>query len=207
MIKILLSFSIFISTTIYSYKIDSGTTGLEFNIGNVYLPRDSKIIEKGISEIKEIIDRDLSFWYIAHNYIKYDGLGHFYINSHLGINRNLILQNATDFSYKNIFAGITVGYKYKYLPRFGIIVPEVSVGGAFNIISDWITEGVPKHYLSFFTGIHLGAGFWLDISKDLGLIGFKADFDFGYANHINTKTERENIYIIMLYMSFDFYND
>ena len=214
MTKYLLLFSLLFSTIIYSYEVDSGTTGIEFNIGNVFFLRKDKFTQDPLTKEIKYVNQNLSFWYIAHNYIKYKKVlfshlnSHFFFNSHLGINKNLIMQNAINYSYKNIFAGIIVGNKFKYLKGWGILVPEFSVGGAFNIISDWFeNEGIDKHSLSFFLGVHLGTGVWLDISRDIGLIGIKFDYNIGYNNYINLNTEREITQIYMISVSFDFYDD
>jgi hypothetical protein len=124
--------------------------------------------------------------------------------SHIGITTDLITQKTFNPSYKNVYAGVIVGEKYKYINGLFNFVPELSIGGVFHILSDNITD--QETLLSFFLGIHLGTGVVYPFS-DKGGIGIKFDFQFGYNNYLDLSYSREFITVFSIaFISLDYYD-
>ncbi len=183
--KVLAIFLILYSLNLFSYQIDYGTTGKEYHFGKTYV-------------------NNLEFLSVGHNYLVNNKYRNFLFESHLGITEELILQKTTNPSFKNIFAGITVGEKWKYITGIYDFIPEVSYGGVFNIISDNKTEN--ENILSFFIGIHIGIGLSYKVSEKTGY-GLKMQIDTGYNNYLDKDYPREVIFIIsIIYISLDFYD-
>jgi hypothetical protein len=188
-VKLVIIFIIFFSFSIYSW--DDGTSEVEYSFGEVVFVNDNKINNE-------------YFLYLSHNYLYYLGKYYFSFKSQLGISKNLLFQESSDLSYKNILTGIIPGVKYKYLPGFNDIIPEISLGITLDIISLWNENN--ENNLIFFTGINIGLGISYNISEIFRL-GVKFMYDIGYSNFMNKKRERFLSNIITLVVSFDFYEN
>ncbi|MBN2694257.1 hypothetical protein JXR93_06310 [bacterium] len=171
-----------------SYLIDFGTTGKEYHLGSssIYLQ-----------------DKTLDFIFLSHTYLKNSSNFHFIFESHIGITSELITQKTFDPSYKNVYAGIIVGEKYKYFNGIFGFIPELSIGGVFHILSDNLSN--EDNLLSFFLGIHIGTGASYPFS-DKGGYGVKFDFQFGYNNYLDSSYPREFIMLFSIaFISLDYY--
>lgn len=174
------------------FQIDSGTTGTELHFGQTY-----------ISAINGDSYEDLTFLFFSHNYLKNKGHRHFLFESHLGINKNLITQEVSNASFKNILAGFIIGQKFKYFRYFNTFIPEWSYGFSFNIISNNIDDETVL--FSFLVGGNIGAGVTYSASSTHGY-GIKCQLDAGYNTYIKRGYDRKFIYMFSIFLTFDYYD-
>jgi hypothetical protein len=189
-VKLIIIFFFIILNNIYS--LDDGSSEIEYSFGQVIVFNDYNY------------SNDEYFLYLSHDYQYYNGFLYYSFKSQLGISKNLLIQNSTGLSYKNILTGIVPSVKYKFLKGFWGIIPEVSSGVTLDIISLW--EDNDENNLIFFTGINLGIGAYYDFSTSFR-IGLNFLYDIGYGNFMNKKEERFISSILTFIISFNFYEN
>ncbi len=185
------SFLIIIFLSFNIYALDDGSSEVEYSFGQVVFINDNEINNE-------------YFLYLSHNYLYYFGNYYFSFKSQLGVSKNLLFQESSGLSYKNILTGIIPGIKYKYLNGLGNFIPEIFLGITLDIISLWNENN--ENNLIFFTGINLGTGISYNISETFRL-GFKLMYDVGYSNFMNKRRERFLSSILTIIISFDFYEN
>lgn len=173
------------------YSLDDGASEVEYSFGEVVFLNDNKI-------------KNEYFLYLSHNYLYYFGDYYFSFKSQLGVSKNLLFQDSSGLSYKNILTGIVPSVEYRYLDGFLNMIPEVFLGISLDIISLWNENN--ENNLIFFTGINTGAGVSYNISETFRL-GLKLMYDIGYSNFMNKRRDRFLSSIFTIVLSFDFYEN
>jgi len=187
-IIILLTFILLVNNL---YSLDDGSSEIEYSFGEVVFVNNNEI-------------KDEYFLYLSHNYLYYFGNYYFSFKSQLGVSKNLLFQDSSGLSYKNILTGIIPGIKYRYLDGFFNMIPEAFLGITLDIISLWNENN--ENNLIFFTGINFGTGVAYNVSETFRL-GLKLMYDIGYSNFMNKRRDRFLSSIITIVLSFDFYED